>query len=275
MVTDQQPLPHFDKPPVIETVLGVFFNPLEKLTSAEQGILWEHCFRNDFPKLRETSPIDDVSEQFESEEQGTTPKIRWKISNRPDTPRLWATSGNGEHVVQIQRNAFLTNWLKTPHSGTYRPYFQRRQEFEQQLEKLDQFLREKDMGRIEPISWMVTYVNHIEYEGLQNLSPTLAKLLTYWSNELSDNWLPPPDKVGLNLSFLIPGCSGRLNVSIIPMRLQDKKRQLRMDLTARGRINEPKQVSVLEGIDVGHEWVVRGFASLTRVEMHQIWEKQP
>ena len=64
--------------------------------------------------------------------------------NRPDTPRLWAASENGQRVVQIQRNAFFSNWLKTADDAAYLPYSERRQEFSRQLAQLEEFFGNRD-----------------------------------------------------------------------------------------------------------------------------------
>ena len=111
MATCYESQPKFKKPPVVETVLGMHFRPLEKLTAARQGIFWEQSLSQDFPELEERLPIEEIQERFDDElETG----IRWQVSGRPPTPRLWAKSpdsDSGSHVVQIQQNALLANQL--------------------------------------------------------------------------------------------------------------------------------------------------------------------
>jgi uncharacterized protein (TIGR04255 family) len=196
--------------------------------------------------------------------------------DRPDAPRLWATSESGEHVIQIQRNAFFANWYKTAEGAAYRPFSERREEFAEQIGHFEQFLQDRDIGRVEPTSWIVTYINHIEFEGVQSVGPTTAEAFTVWTNQTSDGWLPLPDKVAMELAFPLPENAGRLHVTSTPViRLNDKKEMLRIDLTARGQVKTRDMANVLQGIDLGHEWVVRGFASLTRPEMHKAWERRP
>jgi uncharacterized protein (TIGR04255 family) len=273
MSNSSEELPRFGKPPVIETVLGVHFRPLEKFTSAHQGLLWERCFRARFPKLEERPPVEEVRERF-GEERLAPPMIRWQVSDRPDAPRLWAVSESGQHVVQIQKNALFANWMKTGEDVAYRPYAERRQEFSQQLEQLAEFFRDEAIGQLEPTTWSITYINHIEYEGFHNVGPAVARTLAVWANQRSDNWLPEPDKVVLEFSFPMPDDTGRLNVNLTPVVvLSDKKQMLRLDLTARGQLKARDVASALAGIDLGHEWIVRGFASLTRPEMHRVWER--
>jgi len=275
MTESSEPLPRFGRPPVIETVLGVHFRPLEKFTSAHQGLLWERCFRAQFPKLEERPPVEEVRERF-GEERLAPRMLRWQVSDRPDAPRLWAASENGQHVVQIQKNALFVNWLKTGDDVAYRPYAERRQEFSRQLSQVEEFFRDEDVGQLEPTTWSVTYINQVEYEGFHNVGLAVAKMLGVWANQRSDTWLPEPDKVVLDFTFPMPDNAGRLNVNLVPVvLLANKKQMLRLDLTARGQLKKESRnvASALAGIDLGHEWVVRGFTSLTRPEIHHVWER--
>lgn len=275
MSNSDQSLPCFRKPPVVETVLGVYFRPSEKFSSAQLGIVWDRYFRERFPKLEERPPVEEVAEQFGDARLAASPMVRWQVMDRPDILRLWAMSENGQHVVQIQKNAFFSNWLKTAGGAAYRPYLERRQEFSHLLGQLNEFRQEQKIGPIEPTSWTVTYVNHIDYEGLDHVGPEIAKKLTVWTNRFSDDFLREPDKLTLSFAFPMPDDAGRLNVNVTPVVLpKDKRPALRLDLTARGQLKVKDMASALNAIDLGHEWVVRGFASLTHPDMHHTWERE-
>ncbi len=233
MSSTTQTLPSFDKPPVIETVLGVYFRPSEKFTTAQLGILWDRCFRQQFPRIEERPPTEEVPEQFGEMSMFALPMIRWQITNRPDAFRLWAASAHGQHVVQIQRNAFFANWLRTSGSTAYRPYGERREEFATQLDQLGEFFEKQGIGRIEPTSWIVTYVNHIDYKGIDYVGSEVAEKLTVWTNQFSDGFLHEPDRMMLAFGFPMPNNAGRLKVNLAPVVLAAEKRQaLRLDLTA-------------------------------------------
>jgi hypothetical protein len=78
----------------------------------------------------------------------------------------------------------------------------------------------------------------------------------------------------LDFAFPMPDNAGRLNVNLKPVvMLSTKQSVLRLDLTARGQLKKNDVESALAGIDLGHEWIVRGFTSLTHSEMHQEWER--
>jgi len=274
MTENIRPLPTFRKPPVVETVLGIHFRTRERFTSAHQGLLWERYFRYRFPRLEEKPPVQELQERFGEERLLEMRGVRWQVMDRPDSPRLWAADESGEHVIQIQRDALFANWKKTTEDSNYRSFAERREEFSRQLASVGQFAEEEGLGGLMPTSWVVTYINDIEYEGPVNVGPAVAQVFTCWSTHTSDNWLPPPDRVVVDVTFALPDNVGRLHVTATPVvRLQDKKEMLRLDLTARGQCRSRDSASALEGIDLGHEWVVRGFASLTRPEMHRAWER--
>ena len=268
-------LPRFRNPPVVETVLGVHFRPAENFTSAEQGILWDRCFRQEYPNLEERPPIEEVLEQFGDARLGASATMRWQVMDRPDTPRLWVASKDGQYVVQVQRNALFCNWLKAATDVAYRPYLERRQQFQHNLVQLEEFLREQGIRQIEPTSWAITYINHIDYKGLDHIGSEVAKVLTVWTNRFSDDFLQEPDKLSFGFAFPMPNDAGRLNVNLAPVVLpKDRRQVLRLDLTARGQVKTKDIPGVLSAIDLGHEWIVRGFASLTTSEMHRAWQKE-
>ena len=136
-------------------------------------------------------------------------------------------------------------------------------------------MEEQEIGKLEPTSWTVTYINHFTFSGLEHIGEDVAKLLGVWTNQFSDGFLSKPDKLTLSFAFPMPEQVGRLNVNLTPVTVQNNKQQvLRLDLTARGQLGTKDMPSALQAIDSGHEWIVRGFASLTRPEMHQVWERE-
>lgn len=268
-------LPQYAKPPVVETVLGVFYRPAEGYSSAYQGALWERFFREEFPKVEERAPLEEIHERFGEDRLAGSSVIRWQVSDRPEAPRLWAVSSSGEHVLQIQRNALFANWLKPTEDSPYRGFLERREQFAVQLQQLDRFLREEGIGRVEPTSCVVTYINHVEYEGLESIASAVAGILTFWTNETSDGWLPSPDNLNVEMAFPMPDHTGRLNVHLSPaIRRSDKRQLLRLDLTARGPVKGRELSDAIAWIDKGHEWIVRGFASLTPLNTQQsVWKR--
>lgn len=269
-----RPLPRFRHPPVVETVLGVFFLPIADFTIARRGIFWGRFLAQEFPKLEEKPPLNEVREEFgdSNSPSGAEIQIRWQAA--PPSPRLWAKSIDDRHTIQIQNDAILANWERDQDREPYWPYAERKHAFSGQLRRLDQFLRDEQIGQISPTTCFVQYVNHIELQEGFSFGQFMSHVLSIWKSDTSDNWLPPADMAILNCSFPMPDKRGRLHVNAVPaIRHKDNRRIVRLDLTARGAAQEDTIDAALEWLDLGHEWIVRGFASLTTPEMHQHWER--
>jgi hypothetical protein len=57
------------------------------------------------------------------------------------------------------------------------------------------------------------------------------------------------------------------------IRRKDAKEILRVSITARGRPVSSELHDIEDWFDLGHEWIVRGFADITTGEMHKHWRK--
>lgn len=274
MAKQPHSLPKFKEPPVVETVFGVFFRPQPKFGIARRVLFWS-SLQDQFPNVEEKANVEEVRESFGDDALSGGSQIRWEVSNEPPSPRLWAKSDDGRHTIQIQRNALLVNWerdLSKP-LEPYIPFDERRKGYKEQLTKLDDFFCSQNMGHVEPTSCFVTYVNHIECEPeSEPYASVMERTLTTWQNTTSDDWLSGIEMPTVNLSAVLPDQQGRLHVNVVPgVRQRDQKNILRLELTARGKPLESSIDASLLWIDLGHEWVVRGFSSLTRSEMHEKW----
>jgi hypothetical protein len=114
-------------------------------------------------------------------------------------------------------------------------------------------------------------------DGWDNFSQ-IERILAPWSGKYSDDFLRHPEQGHTNLRYLIPSQTGepvgRLHVNLAPA--VDMKTQTPifvLTLTARGRPIGDGVEGALSFLDLGREWIVRGFASLTTPEMHRMWRR--
>ncbi len=275
MTGSDQDRVRFRSPPAVETLQGVFFRPLPKFTSVQQGLLWAKHFRSEFPIVEEKPPLEHIEERF-GEALAWPSTIRWKLSDRSESPRLWARSECGDHVIQIQRDAILTNWLKQDAPNEYYHYEKRRVDFESKLRAVGQFLSKEQLGELEPLSCLMTYINHLPIESPSDESSAAEEAFTFWRNATTENWLPKPDQLAINVSYPMPENSGRLHIQISPaIRSQNSEHQtlLPFELTVRGQPSLKTIEGALEWLDLGHEWIIRGFVDITNPRMHAKWER--
>jgi len=122
-------------------------------------------------------------------------------------------------------------------------------------------------------------VNHIAAgTGWQNHGE-LDAVIGVFQRSFSDGFLDVPEDAGLRLRFLIPDRAGqpmgRLHIAIDPgFRSRDYHTLFIVNLTARGAPCGDGIDGVLSFLDIGRQWVVRGFASITTPKMHKLWGRK-
>lgn len=270
-----QPLPEFDRPPVVEVALSVQFETLPNLRTPQIGLLWQQ-FRDRFPKTEEHPPLDSAFERFGVP---TTPKgaVWFQMLAAPPLPRCWFLNEAGTELVQVQRDRFVHNWRKAGDQDEYPRYERVRQTFETELNRFGEFLSREQIGELVPNQCEITYVNHIAPGEGWSSHGQLANVLNLFSLKYTDEFRPTPEDAKLSVRFVIPNGNdplGRLHVAVEPVyRSVDEVPLFALTLTARGRPVAPGVAGALGFIDTGREWVVRTFASITTPQMHQVWRR--
>lgn len=269
-------LPEFDNPPLVETVLGLQFEPVPGFSAAKSGLLWQG-FRNDFPNLEEQPPLQPVIEEYDTPSR---PPVRVTIEEGLRTPRVWFLNGSGTRLIQVQPDRFLDNWRRlrmTPTENPYPRYEPRRAKFVEEVGRFQQFLTAEGLGSLAINQCEVTYVNHIETCGVWSNHREIGRVFTCCSFGES-GFLPSPEDGGFRVRFLIPDNSGnpvgRLHVTAgAAWDIETKAPIFRMSLTARGVPLSSGMDGAMAFLDLGRQWIVQGFADLTTSEMHKVWRR--
>ena len=269
------PLPDFADPPVVEVALSVQFEVLSKISTPQLGLLWQE-FRERFPITEEHPPLEPVTERF-----GVPPTprgtVRVEMRKGPPTPRCWFLNQQGTELIQIQQNRFVRNWRKVGDEGRYPRYEKHlRPHFESDLKFFHAFLQREQLGDLKPNQCEVTYVNQIVAGKAWKSHAELGEVITVFAQRYSDVFLETSEDASVRLRFVIPDDSGqplgRLHIAIDPgYRSGDNQPLFSLHLTARGRPCGDGIDGVLRFMDLGREWVVRGFASITTSRMHKEW----
>lgn len=266
------PLPDFTDPPVIETVLGVQFAPLELFSIPHLGLYWAKI-RSVYPTCEVQPPLDPAFEEFEIQPRGD-PGIGIKFDPVP-SPRCWFIDETSTRLIQVQRDRFIQNWRKVTGDEVYPRYETLRPSFEREWQRFCDFLNQENMGMPEVNQCEVTYVNHIELGKGWHSFGELRRVIASWSGASSGDFLPEPEMVRLNTTYQMPDKKGRLRIIMQPIiRRRDAKEVLQLNLTARGRPRSFRSDDILDWMDMGREWIVRGFTDFTTEEMHRIWGRK-
>lgn len=261
-------LPEYKNPPVNEVVLGVQFDELQSFQMAHVGLYWQ-TIKTDYPRIEDRAPISSAFEFF-GEPVAFQPGIQ--VGQLPPLRRCWFLDKPKNRLVQIQPERFLHNWRKVTGAEEYPRYSSIKKSFEQLWQGFLDFAKNEKVGDIAPNQWEITYVNHIYHgEGWDTLAD-LPKLFAYWSGSTSVGYLKAPETSAVSLSFAFPDQHGRLHVRL-DLRFQrpDNRKLLRLELTARGKLDSDDPNELFRCLDVGHEWIVWGFTDLTTEHAHKLW----
>jgi uncharacterized protein (TIGR04255 family) len=267
------PLPEFDNPPVSEVAISVEFDTLEGWRSPHGGLYWGRI-QTDYPHTEGQPPLPSQIEMF-GDEFLQMPMPRVELLN-PDIMRFWFLAEPPTRLIQVQRDRFIINWRKVRGDEEYPRYeAEMRPRFEREWVQFQDFVREQSVGSINVQQCEVTYVNDIlRGEGWNSVSDSLALFSPWWGSG-SEHFLPTPETLIISGSFRIPDDRGRLHFATQHVRRQiDQREAIQLRLTARGRPDSSDNPSVLRWMDLGREWIVRGFTDLTSPHAHALWKRK-
>ncbi len=269
-------LPEFENPPVVEVALAVQFEPIAALTAPQLGLIWAKQFRKGYPKVEEHAPLDSVTERFGTKGPGQA-DVRIQVLDKPPTPRCWFLNDDGSELIQVQPDRFAHNWRKTGGGSGYPRYDKHiKKNFVAEVTSFQNHIEEEELGTFTPNQCEVTYVNHIPCGTGWESHAQLARIVSLGELQIAEGFLPEPEELRMSGSFVIPGENGaplgRLRFSIEPaIRRADNAPIFRLNLVARGRPVGEGISGILGFMDIGREWIVRGFTAITTPEMHRIW----
>ena len=255
--------PEFGRPPVIETVLGVHFEPIRGLTAAHLGLFWQRLGRHKWPTIRELAPIVAQVERFDV--LPTTP-FRFSFTEvDPPEIRLRLDSPTGREVVQVQPNLLQTHWTRDPETE-YPRYTSTKAKFQGIWTAFNGFLSDVGLDSPTLVQWEVTYINRIP-------SGDLWQSPADWPSIFNGVLVPPPIPGGATESAMVryhyrlDDDKGRLHADVRHVSGETgMPPSLNVTLTARGPIDgraatdgdrsRAAQREVESGLDLGRAAVV-------------------
>ena len=261
----------FERPPVVEVAVSVRFD--RPAISGPLVMLRWSQIRDRFPKYEEAPPVPLLEETLD---RPGSPKFELKITDGPPTSRLFMKSESETEILQIQEDMLGYSWRKLSPTDEYPHFGKIIAGFKKELSEFEEFLSEEDMESVASIQCEVTYVNLILPGEIWSDHSELGKIVPSAGARLSEGFLPPPEQSRYSTRYAILDDDGlprgKLYVSLEPGRLVGEDSPMyMMTLTARGAPEGECRDSVIKTMDIGHEWIVRGFTTLTSREMHKEW----
>ncbi len=265
-------LPDYENPPVVETVLGVQFERLPRFKNAHLGAFWKSLGTDEWPTVSDAPPLQPQFERFTEPATWGMAAKQLRLSLDP-LARLLMTNKDGSRMIQLQNGRLHFNWLGRG-GDRYPRYSKVREEFIQVLEQFKDFVASAGAGEFSPDQWEVTYLNQIP-------KGTVWNTLEDWGFFRPLGSVPTLEGVvqgesfGGAWHFVIPEKRGRLHVEWQHGHQADKPEQeaIVLTLTARGPLPETGSTvqRILEGLDLGHETIVRSFAAFMDKGANEYW----
>lgn len=267
-------LPEYEKPPVVEVAVMVQFEA--PTLGIPQIMRWWSKIQDQFPGFEQAPPIPPATESF-GIPKITQPLVQFQITNVLPVPRVFIKKATDTELIQMQSDRFGYSWRKLKPEDEYPRYMKIKDGFLKQLTAFEKFLANEHLEAMKPTLCEVTYVNHILGSGVWRGHGELHKVIPSVTPTLSDNFLPLPETMQFATRYVIGTKAhplGRLYVNVGPSFLPaDMTPIFIMQITARGAPQGSGNEGILNTLDLGHEWIVRAFTTLTSPEMHKAWRR--
>lgn len=256
-------LPSYRKPPVMEVVCGLRFEPLEGFKIPHVGLFWEKV-RKEFPNCQHALPLG----------------LGGPSSTDPATglpvPRVWLINRADDRLIQMQRDVFIYNWRKRKENQPYPRYRRILKSFKRNLDRFTTFLDDHGINLPTPTECELTYINHIvQGQGWQTAADAGKIFRDFNWRSGRSRFLPNPIETAWRTTFALPEDKGRLNVKLEQRtRAIDNMPVLVLELSARGIGSDKSLHALWSWFPIAHEWIVRGFADFASSQIqHEVWER--
>ena len=275
-----QRLPSYRKPPVVEVLASVQFDPVP-LNIGHIGLLRER-YRPALSKLETKPPISPVIERLGV--RASVNRLQVQLSNEFELPRVWFLSDSGDQLIQVQTDRFIRNWRAIPTLGNPYPRYEDhlRPKFVEDFEIFRDFLGAESIAEdLQVNQCEITYINHIHPCECWSSHRDIGAVFLGWNSEYERSVGMPIEGVNLSFAHVLydedqpETFIGRLHVALQSAFLTpDESGRERpifvLTITARGR---PTEKGVLGFLDAGRRAIVTTFDRMTTPKMHAVWEK--
>ncbi len=271
MEQSPSPLPEYDNPPLIEVVFGAQFRELEGLKAPHIGDFWDKIGRNEYPELKEMPPLAHIVEQY-GKPSPKSPGMTVTTATLPPLARIFFVSKEQDRLIQLQKDRLLQNWRKLKKNGEYPRYERLFPQFVKSWDMFRRFVKDRDLGELEPDQYELTYVNHIECGSGWTDEHDIEEVFPWFKCRLDGEFLDVPEEVAWRRTYRLPDETGRLHIEMKKgLRVGERTPVLVLNLTARGFATG----DLNDWFDLAHEWIVRSFADLAGPSIQkEVWRKR-
>jgi uncharacterized protein (TIGR04255 family) len=269
-----QKSPHFDHPPVVETVLGVQFSPLAKFTNGHLGWYWKRYLGEEWSKSSDAPALPDQFETFDEQSRWSNTGLQLIVEPAAKPARLQVSNEGGGRMIQVQASRFLYNWQRR--AAVYPSYDKMRGEFDRLFADFRRFTTDAGLGDVVPNQWELTYVDHIPRGMLWNSPADWDKVLP---GIFAPRWAflgTRLESVGSEWHCEIEPRRGRLHIVLQHVRAGSASgpEVLQLQTTARGPVRKEQGWDLDSGLRLGHDVIINAFLEMTSPQAQQAWGRR-
>jgi uncharacterized protein (TIGR04255 family) len=262
--------PVFERPPVVETVMGIQFQPIPGFGNCHLGAFWKRL-GPDWPTVIDAAPLEPQYEKFGQDQSWAFASIQLKLLQTISL-RAQIKNRSNDRMIQVQNGRFHYNWLGS--AGQPYPRYEKeiKPAFDQKWAEFQRFVVEELQTVIQPDQWEITYVNRFPkgtvWTRLEDDLPDFLRIAPALALSPAGNRL---DSFEGEWHYEIPPQRGRLHVQLKHGRelSADKQEAILMTLTARGQVASDGDFEA--GLNLGHDAIVNSFVDLTSESAHAYW----
>jgi len=258
----------FAHPPVVEVVAGLAFVDYPPEHAVALSAFWREELRQEFPRLQFQPPYTPQEEQFEG---AAGPSISFQLSSAFPSPRLWASTEDGQELVQLQTDWLALNWRKVKPDGAYDRWAARRTSLSRIYALLQEFLARESLANPVIRQCEVTYINHISLDGVPDGH---AAYSSFFKGQEALTTAGDVEQLTLQASYRLgdpASPTGRLHLKVAPALNASGKPIYVLELTARSAPLHMSISSALSFLDSGRDAINEAFVKLTTDAAHRRW----
>jgi uncharacterized protein (TIGR04255 family) len=255
-------------PPVVETVLGVEFDPVQELRLLHYGLFWAEI-HEDYPNYELRDEAASVVDSF-GRSAPVKEDLRVQLLPEPRF-RFWFKDLTESKLLQIQADRFIKNWRKKE-GANYPKYPLLRDEFVAEWTRYREFLKRQNVIDIRIRQTEVSYVNQIpQGYGWRSLAD-LNKLLNLPGFASIDS-LNTPSGLSFQTSYVDSQKARRVSFDVKhAVRKSDLVELIQFTISVRGRPASSENVDVLGWMDDARTLANTVFSDVTTQDARRIWE---
>ena len=268
-------LPDFTNPPVDEVVIGLFLHPIESFTDSLPIQLLEDLKPLGYTTFQIQGPLVlDDEHPNEPLERPRPPRLELLTSAPPN--RFWLGSPDERRIVQLQRDALLSNWRRRG-EAEYPRFEELLGEFRLVQTAFLKTLSGAGIAVPTVLQVEVSYTNWITDMAMEEwFRPAEVGTLTGRhadSRSEASGWTahhPVRDAAGIQVGRLRIDCQAAARLAN-----GEWAEGTQFALRARFALDETSAGAAMDStLEMGRETIVQAFADLTTPQAHKSWGRR-